>query len=317
MINMPQKRLILINPRGFCAGVDRAIEIVERALKKFGAPIYVRHEIVHNKFVVNGLREKGAIFVEDINEIPKGAIVIFSAHGVSKAVQDKAAARNLRVFDATCPLVHKIHKKVIRSAEQGENVVLIGHNRHPEVEGTKGQYVGYRKGKGDIFVVENEEDVAAIPVGSNEKLSYVTQTTISMDDSLNIVEALNRRFPHISSPRKADVCYATQNRQNAVKKIAQHADLLFVVGSTNSSNSNRLKEIGSGCGIESYLIEDASELNFNFIENANTVAVTAGASAPEVLVEQVVKQFVDWGFAAEELISKMERVEFTLPDELR
>ncbi len=308
--------LLLANPRGFCAGVDRAIEIVERALQQFGAPVYVRHEVVHNKYVVDGLREKGAVFVEELDEVPDDSIVIFSAHGVSKAVREEAARRNLRVFDAICPLVTKVHMEVGRYQDEGRECILIGHAGHPEVEGTLGQYRPV-EGKGGIHLVESIDDVWNLQVKNPEFLAYVTQTTLSMDDTAGIIDALRQRFPKIVGPRKDDICYATQNRQDAVKKMAEQCDLVLVVGSPNSSNSTRLKELAQKFGIPAYLIDSADQIQREWIEGRNNVGITAGASAPEVLVERVVKQLQEWGAnVATEVAGKQEKVMFSLPREL-
>ena len=283
----------LANPRGFCAGVDRAIDIVNRALDVFGPPVYVRHEVVHNRYVVDGLRERGAVFVDELEEVPDDAIVIFSAHGVSKAVQDEAEQRALQVFDATCPLVTKVHMEVIRYAQEGREAILIGHQGHPEVEGTMGQY-DHSNG-GEIYLVENEEDVANLEVKDPGKLSYVTQTTLSMDDTARVIDALRAKFPDIQGPRKDDICYATQNRQDAVKQLAGDCDLMLVVGSPNSSNSNRLRELAERMGTPAYLIDEAAQIDPTWLENCNVVGVTAGASAPEVLVNDVIKRLQDLG----------------------
>lgn len=308
--------LLLANPRGFCAGVDRAIEIVERALQQFGAPVYVRHEVVHNKYVVDGLREKGAIFVEELDEVPDDSIVIFSAHGVSKLVREEAVRRNLRVFDAICPLVTKVHMEVGRYQDEGRECILIGHAGHPEVEGTLGQYRA-TEGKGGIYLIESIDDVWNLQVKNPEFLAYVTQTTLSMDDTAGIIDALRQRFPKIVGPRKDDICYATQNRQDAVKKMAEKCDLVLVVGSPNSSNSTRLKELAQKFGIPAYLIDSADQIQREWIEGKNNVGITAGASAPEVLVERVVKQLQDWGAnVATEVAGKQEKVMFSLPREL-
>lgn len=308
--------LLLANPRGFCAGVDRAIEIVERALEQFGAPVYVRHEVVHNKYVVDGLREKGAVFVEELDEVPDDSIVIFSAHGVSKAVREEAVRRNLRVFDAICPLVTKVHMEVGRYQDEGRECILIGHAGHPEVEGTLGQYRPV-EGKGGIHLVESIDDVWNLQVKNPEFLAYVTQTTLSMDDTAGIIDALRQRFPKIVGPRKDDICYATQNRQDAVKKMAEQCDLVLVVGSPNSSNSTRLKELAQKFGIPAYLIDSADQIQREWIEGRNNVGITAGASAPEVLVERVVKQLQEWGAnVATEVAGKQEKVMFSLPREL-
>lgn len=309
-------KVTLANPRGFCAGVDRAIDIVNRALDIFGPPIYVRHEVVHNKFVVNNLRERGAVFVDELHEVPDDVIVIFSAHGVSKAVQKEAAERNLKVFDATCPLVTKVHMEVTRYAKHGHEVVLIGHKGHPEVEGTMGQY-DTRHG-GIIYLVEDPEDVANLVVKNPEALSYVSQTTLSMDDTAIVIDALRAKFPHISGPQKDDICYATQNRQDAVKDLAMQSELILVVGSPNSSNSNRLRELGERMGAKAYLIDDASEIQNNWFDGINRVGVTAGASAPEILVRQVIDKLIELGGELpEELKGREEHVMFSLPKELR
>lgn len=306
----------LANPRGFCAGVDRAIEIVNRALEVFQPPIYVRHEVVHNKFVVEDLRNRGAVFVEELHQVPDDAIVIFSAHGVSRAVQDEAARRGLKVFDATCPLVTKVHLEVVRYSRGGRECVLIGHAGHPEVEGTMGQYDDSRGGK--IYLVEDEDDVARLHVNNPDTLAFVTQTTLSMDDTSRVIDALREKFPAISGPRKDDICYATQNRQDAVKQLASDCDVVLVVGSPNSSNSNRLRELADRMGTPAYLIDGAADLKREwFAENAR-VGVTAGASAPEVLVQEVIAQLRDWGaLVAEELDGRQENVTFSMPKELR
>ncbi|MFT7286845.1 MAG: 4-hydroxy-3-methylbut-2-enyl diphosphate reductase [Halieaceae bacterium] len=306
----------LANPRGFCAGVDRAIDIVNRALDVFGAPIYVRHEVVHNRFVVDDLRERGAIFVEELHEVPDGKIVIFSAHGVSKTVRREAAERDLRVFDATCPLVTKVHIEVARYSADGRECVLIGHAGHPEVEGTMGQY-DHRAG-GDIYLVEDEAQVARLRVRNPEKLSYVTQTTLSMDDTARVIDALRGLFPAITGPRKDDICYATQNRQDAVKQLAARCDLLLVVGSVNSSNSNRLRELAERMGASAYLLDRAEQIDPAWVENVGTIGVTAGASAPEVLVQEVIARLRELG--AERVLEepgRPENVTFSMPRELR
>jgi 4-hydroxy-3-methylbut-2-enyl diphosphate reductase len=309
-------QILLANPRGFCAGVDRAIEIVERALKLFGAPVYVRHEVVHNKYVVETLKQKGAVFVEELNEIPDQAIVIFSAHGVSKAVREEAARRHLRVFDAICPLVTKVHMEVGRYQDEGRECILIGHAGHPEVEGTLGQYRP-KNGRGGMYLVESVEDVWKLEVKNPDFLAYVTQTTLSMDDTAEIIAALRKRFPKIVGPRKDDICYATQNRQDAVKKLTQQCDLILVVGSPNSSNSTRLMEISQKAGVPAYLIDNAAEIRREWIEVRKNIGITAGASAPEVLVEQVVAQLRDWGAnVVVEAPGKRENVIFSLPREL-
>ncbi len=308
--------IVLANPRGFCAGVDRAIEIVERALELFGAPIYVRHEVVHNRYVVDRLRNLGAVFVDELEQVPDGATVIFSAHGVPKAVQDEAAARELNVFDATCPLVTKVHMEVSRYAQEGREVVLIGHAGHPEVEGTMGQYDVGRGG--DIYLVETPDDVAELPVRDPQKLAFVTQTTLSVDDTARVIDALRARFPALLGPRKEDICYATQNRQDAVKSMVKRCDVMLVVGSPESSNSNRLREIAEKAGIHGYLIDGPEDLRREWFEGKHAVGVTAGASAPEILVKQVVDRLREWGGqAAEEVTGRPEKVVFSLPRELR
>lgn len=307
------KTIMLANPRGFCAGVDRAISIVERALEEYGAPIYVRHEVVHNKFVVDNLREKGAVFIEDLNDVPEGATLIYSAHGVSKAVQDEAAARGFRVFDATCPLVTKVHKEVARLDTQGYQIIMIGHAGHPEVEGTMGQL-----SEGVMLLVETVDDVAGLQVRNPDKLAHVSQTTLSVDETRDIIAALQARFPNIKSPHKEDICYATTNRQEAVKELAAQCDLVIVVGSPNSSNSNRLREVAVLRGVEAHMVDNAGELQRQWFEGKTQVGVTAGASAPEVLVEDVVKTIQSWGH---ETLREGEGVEesivFVLPKELR
>ncbi|MEC7546869.1 MAG: 4-hydroxy-3-methylbut-2-enyl diphosphate reductase [Pseudomonadota bacterium] len=306
----------LANPRGFCAGVDRAIDIVNRALELFEPPIYVRHEVVHNKFVVNDLRERGAIFVDELDEVPDDNIVIFSAHGVSQAVRKNAADRGLKVFDATCPLVTKVHLEVTRYSAQGRECILIGHKGHPEVEGTMGQY-DYSKG-GNIYLVEDEEDVLALEVQNPSALSFVTQTTLSMDDTSVVIDALRRKFPEITGPRKDDICYATQNRQDAVKTLASECEVMLVVGSPNSSNSNRLRELGERMGAKAHLIDNASEIEAEWLEGVKAVGITAGASAPDILVREVVDKLVSLGGdEPEELQGREENVVFSLPKELR
>ncbi len=307
--------ILLANPRGFCAGVDRAIEIVNRALEVFGAPIYVRHEVVHNKFVVDGLREKGAVFVEEVSEIPSDSICIFSAHGVSQQVRQDADNRNLKVFDATCPLVTKVHMEVARASKKGEECILIGHRGHPEVEGTMGQYDNDNAG---IYLVETVEDVESLSVHDPDKLHFVTQTTLSVDDTSMIIDALQAKFPKIQGPRKDDICYATQNRQDAVRNIAQQVDLVLVVGSQNSSNSNRLRELAEKQGTASFLIDSAAEIQPEWLENCAKVGVTAGASAPESLVKNVIGRLKELGgVEAVELSGKPEDIVFVLPSELR
>lgn len=306
----------LANPRGFCAGVDRAIEIVNRALELFPHPIYVRHEVVHNKFVVNDLRERGAVFVDELDEVPDNSIVIFSAHGVSQAVREEAAKRNLQVFDATCPLVTKVHLEVARFSNTGSECVLIGHKGHPEVEGTMGQYNDTQGGH--IYLVEDEEDVANLVVSNPDTLSYVTQTTLSMDDTARIIDALRAKFPSIQGPRKDDICYATQNRQDAVKRLAADCQLLLVVGSPNSSNSNRLRELGERMGAKAFLIDSADEIKTDWLVGMDSIGVTAGASAPEILVREVIKKLVDLGAKPPiELEGTPENIVFSLPKELR
>ena len=306
----------LANPRGFCAGVDRAIEIVNRALDVFGAPIYVRHEVVHNKFVVDNLRKRGAIFVEELSEVPDDKLVIFSAHGVSQAVQKEAADRGLKVFDATCPLVTKVHIEVMRYSRDGSECVLIGHHGHPEVEGTMGQY-NFANG-GDIYLVENEADVAKLNVKNPEKLAYVTQTTLSMDDTARVIDALRAKFPKIEGPRKDDICYATQNRQDAVKQMADECDLMLVVGSPNSSNSNRLRELAERMGTPAYLIDEATQIDPAWLDGKKSIGVTAGASAPEVLVSAVIARLRELGGEVpEEIAGREENIVFSMPKELR
>ncbi|MDO8862485.1 4-hydroxy-3-methylbut-2-enyl diphosphate reductase [Haliea sp. E1-2-M8] len=306
----------LANPRGFCAGVDRAIDIVNRALDIFGAPIYVRHEVVHNKFVVEDLRSRGAVFVEELEEVPDDCIVIFSAHGVSQAVRREAGRRGLKVFDATCPLVTKVHIEVSRYSDDGSECVLIGHCGHPEVEGTMGQYD--RSAGGDIYLVEDEEQASNLVVRNPEKLYYVTQTTLSVDDTARVIDALRRRFPHIQGPRKDDICYATQNRQDAVKQLAAECDLVLVVGSPNSSNSNRLRELAERMGAEAHLLDSAEDIDPAWLQDKSRIGVTAGASAPEVLVAAVIKGLQDLGATAPvELVGRPEHVTFSLPRELR
>jgi len=309
--------ILLANPRGFCAGVDRAIEIVERALESFGAPIYVRHEVVHNRFVVDGLRARGAIFVDELDEVPDGATVIFSAHGVSQAVRKQAAARNLRVFDATCPLVTKVHIEVARHAKAGRDVVLIGHAGHPEVEGTLGQWD--RAGaSGEIYLVETPEDVARLAPKHPDNIAYSTQTTLSIDDTKAVIDALRAKFPAIIGPRHDDICYATQNRQDAVRKLGQQCDLVLVVGSPNSSNSNRLRELAEKQGVPAHLIDGAENIDPQWLEGRQRVGVSAGASAPESLVQGVVARLREWGgLQVRELEGDPENVTFALPRELR
>jgi len=307
----------LANPRGFCAGVDRAIEIVERALEIFGAPIYVRHEVVHNRFVVDSLRKRGAVFVDELDQIPDGNTVIFSAHGVSRKVRSEAEARDLRIFDATCPLVTKVHLEVARHCRNGDNVILIGHRGHPEVEGTMGQYAANEKG-GQIHLVVDVSSVDELEIDGTRELAYVSQTTLSVDDTRKIINALKRRFPNIRGPKKNDICYATQNRQDAVKELASNCDLVLVVGSPNSSNSNRLKEISTKLGTPAYLIDGAEDIHREWIDKAGRIGVTAGASAPEVLVEEVIEALRRWGAGSvTALPGREENVIFSLPRELR
>lgn len=305
-------KVILANPRGFCAGVDRAIEIVERALEIYGAPIYVRHEVVHNRFVVDDLSARGAVFVDELSEIPDGATVIFSAHGVSRAVQEEARRRGFRVFDATCPLVTKVHLEVGRHNRNGTDIVLIGHAGHPEVEGTMGQ------ADDGVYFVETTEDVARLQVRHPGNLTYVTQTTLSLDDTARIIDALKVRFPMITAPRKDDICYATQNRQDAVKRLALECDVVLVVGSANSSNSNRLREVAGALGARAYLIDGPEDISADWLSDAQTVGVTAGASAPELLVQQVIARLREsGGEVVQEQPGAVETVVFAVPRELR
>ena len=300
--------IILANPRGFCAGVDRAIAIVERALEQHGAPIYVRHEVVHNKFVVDDLKRKGAVFVDELDEVPGGATVVFSAHGVSQGVRAEAAARGLNVFDATCPLVTKVHVEVAKMREQGREIIMIGHAGHPEVDGTMGQ------AEGGIYLVESVEDVGFLVVRNPAMLAYVTQTTLSMDDASDVIVALKARFPHIVGPKKDDICYATQNRQDAVKAMVPKVDVVIVVGSPNSSNSNRLREVAANRGVPAFMIDRADELRTEWVAGKHRVGVTAGASAPEVLVKQVVARLKELGaLGVTELSGIVEHVTFPLP----
>lgn len=309
-------KILLANPRGFCAGVDRAIEIVERALDRLPPPVYVRHEVVHNRFVVDGLKAKGAIFVEEVADIPAGAICIFSAHGVSQAVREQARERGCTVIDATCPLVTKVHVEVVRYAREGRDVVLIGHAGHPEVEGTMGQFDNSFGGR--IHLVESPEDVAKLQPQRPEHMAYVTQTTLSMDDTAVVIEALRQHFPQIKGPRKDDICYATQNRQDAVRELASHCDLVLVVGSKNSSNSNRLSELARNCGTQAYLIDGADDIDPNWLENVDKVGVTAGASAPEILVQRVIDRLRSLGGeTVQEREGVEETITFALPSLLR
>jgi len=309
-------KIILANPRGFCAGVDRAIEIVEKAIELYGAPIYVRHEVVHNKFVVDQLRDKGAVFVEELEEIPDDATVIFSAHGVSRSVEQAAEQRGLKIFDATCPLVTKVHLEVVKYSEQGKEVILIGHAGHPEVEGTMGRYNTQAGGR--IFLVENAADVAGLEISNPESLAFVSQTTLSVDDTQSIIEALRMRFPDISAPKRDDICYATQNRQDAVKKLCTTVDLLLVVGAKNSSNSNRLVELGDRAGVESRLIARAADIADSWLTGKHKIGVTAGASAPEVLVTEVIKKLQNaGGQTVIETGGIEENITFSIPRVLR
>ena len=308
--------ILLANPRGFCAGVDRAIIIVEQALEKFGAPIYVRHEVVHNKFVVDELRSKGAVFVDELDKIPSGSTVIFSAHGVSKAVRAEAELRGLTAYDATCPLVTKVHIEVAKMRENGFEIIMIGHKGHPEVEGTMGQIENRTENSG-IYLVETPEDVTDLIVSNPQKLAYVTQTTLSVDDASLVISALKTRFPEINAPKSDDICYATQNRQDAVKIMAKDCDLVIIVGSKNSSNSNRLREVAENQGIEAYMVDNASHLNANWLIGKKKIGVSAGASAPEILVNEVVAKLQQFGAAnVQELQGVVESVVFHLPKNL-
>ncbi len=311
-------KILLANPRGFCAGVDRAIDIVERALTMFGAPIYVRHEVVHNRFVVDDLKDKGAIFVDELNEVPDGSTVIFSAHGVSRAVQAEAAGRDLKVFDATCPLVTKVHMEVKRYRDRDTEVIMIGHEGHPEVEGTLGQGKEINRPDPGMHLVEELDDVETLVVNDVENLSYVTQTTLSVDDTQSIIDALKKKFPKIQGPKKDDICYATQNRQDAVRALSKDADMVIVVGSTNSSNSNRLKELSEQIGVPSYLVDQPQQIDQKWFDGIDVVGVTAGASAPEILVKQVIDQIKAFGGeVVNEANGPVENVSFSLPIELR
>ncbi|MGL4925546.1 MAG: 4-hydroxy-3-methylbut-2-enyl diphosphate reductase [Plesiomonas shigelloides] len=308
-------QILLANPRGFCAGVDRAISIVERALELYGAPIYVRHEVVHNRYVVEGLRQRGAVFVEDLHEVPDGCIVIFSAHGVSQAVRAEAKSRDLSVFDATCPLVTKVHMEVARASRKGMEAVLIGHAGHPEVEGTMGQY---SNPQGGMYLVESPEDVAKLVVKNPENLCFMTQTTLSVDDTSEVIDALRQHFPAIIGPRKDDICYATTNRQEAVRQLAEQAQVVLVVGSKNSSNSNRLAELARRAGKAAYLIDAAEDIDEAWLQGVDTVGVTAGASAPEVLVQAVIARLQDLGaVTVTETEGREENITFEVPRELR
>ena len=308
-------KIILANPRGFCAGVDRAISIVELALEIHGAPIYVRHEVVHNRFVVNELRDRGAIFVEELSEVPDGAIVIFSAHGVSQAVRQEAKDRNLKVFDATCPLVTKVHMQVARASRKGTKAILIGHKGHPEVEGTMGQYSNE---DGGIFLIEKVEDIARLPMQENDDLTFMTQTTLSLDDTAETIAALKEKYPAIQGPHKNDICYATTNRQEAVRELAKLSDLVLVVGSKNSSNSNRLAELASRMGVKSQLLDDPSDIQDDWFNDVKTIGITAGASAPEELVQSIISRLKEFGAnTIEELQGLEENMFFEVPKELR
>ncbi|MCC3308415.1 4-hydroxy-3-methylbut-2-enyl diphosphate reductase [Psychrobacter sanguinis] len=309
-------QIYLANPRGFCAGVDRAIAIVNEALTRFEPPIYVRHEVVHNKFVVSDLANRGAVFVEELHEVPDGSIVIFSAHGVSKAVEDEAQRRDLTVFDATCPLVTKVHIEVAKFARDNMDAILIGHHGHPEVEGTMGRFSAQYGG--EIYLVENEADVEKLEVSNPDRLAFVTQTTLSMDDTAVVIDALRKKFPNIQGPRKDDICYATQNRQDAVKDLASRCEVVLVVGSPNSSNSNRLRELAERMDCRAYLIDNASEMKKEWFDGVEAVGVTAGASAPEILIQEVLQQLQQWGGdIPDELKGIEENVTFSLPKELR
>ena len=309
-------KIILANPRGFCAGVDRAIDIVERVLALYGAPIYVRHEVVHNRYVVEGLREKGAVFVEELVEVPDGATVIFSAHGVANAVREEAKRRELRVFDAICPLVTKVHIEVARYEKEGRECILIGHEGHPEVVGTMGQY--RRTDTGGMYLVETVADVKNLSVKNPDTLAFVTQTTLSVDDTAEIINALREHFPNIIGPRKDDICYATQNRQDSVKMLAEKSDLVLVVGSRNSSNSNRLKEMASLSGVEAYLIDGHEDVKRAWLDGKQAVGITAGASAPEILVQNVITRLQEWGGeSVEDLDGRKETISFSLPKVLQ
>ena len=307
--------VLLANPRGFCAGVDRAIEIVERAIKLFGAPIYVRHEVVHNRYVVNDLKQKGAIFVDELDQVPDDCTVIFSAHGVSKKVQDEAKRRSLHVFDATCPLVTKVHMEVSRYSRKGIETILIGHKGHPEVEGTMGQYD--RSNGGDIYLVESSDDVRTLEVNNADELRFVTQTTLSKDDTTVVIDTLRQCFPSIKGPLKEDICYATQNRQDAVKQLVEECDLILIVGSKNSSNSNRLCEIAKNKNLEGYLIDGADDIQLSWLENKKHIGLSAGASAPELLVQNVIDFLKSHGAASVSSLGFSEDVVFSLPKALR
>lgn len=311
-------KILLANPRGFCAGVDRAIDIVERALSMFGAPIYVRHEVVHNRFVVDDLKQKGAVFVDELREVPDGSTVIFSAHGVSRAVQTEAAGRDLKVFDATCPLVTKVHMEVKRYRDKDTEVIMIGHEGHPEVEGTLGQGKEINRPDPGMHLVEELKDVETLEVSDPDNLSYVTQTTLSVDDTQNLIYALKAKYPKIQGPKKDDICYATQNRQDAVRALSKDADIVIVVGSPNSSNSNRLKELSEQIGVPSHLVDQPEQIQLDWFQEVEVVGVTAGASAPEILVKQVIDQIKAFGGeVVNEANGPKENVSFSLPIELR
>ena len=307
--------VLLANPRGFCAGVDRAIEIVERAIRMFGAPIYVRHEVVHNRYVVNDLNQKGAIFVDELDQVPDDSTIIFSAHGVSRAVQSEAKRRGLKVFDATCPLVTKVHMEVSRYSRKGIETILIGHRGHPEVEGTMGQYDNSQGG--DIYLVESSDDVRKLKIRNPQEVRFVTQTTLSKDDTAVVIETLRQYFPHIQGPKKDDICYATQNRQDAVKQLVEQCDLILVVGSKNSSNSNRLYEIARNKNIEAYLIDNVDDIQTEWLTTKTCIGVTAGASAPELLVQNIVRYLRDNGVSKVSSLGFSEDVIFSLPRALR
>ena len=308
-------KIILAKPRGFCAGVDRAVEIVERALDTLGAPIYVKHEVVHNKFVVEDLRQRGAVFIEDLDTVPKGATLIFSAHGVSQAVKDKAKQRGFTIYDATCPLVNKVHMEVTRYSNKGKECILIGHAGHPEVEGTMGQYHNL---DGGIYLVEDETDVDKLQVKNPKELAYITQTTLSVDDTAKVIDALRKKFPYIKGPKKDDICYATQNRQDAVKDLAERSTVVLVVGSETSSNSNRLRELAERMGCRAHLIDGAEYIQRDWFNSNDVIGITAGASAPEILVKEVITKLQQWGAtAAIEMNGVEEKVIFTLPKGLR
>jgi 4-hydroxy-3-methylbut-2-en-1-yl diphosphate reductase len=308
-------KIILANPRGFCAGVDRAIEIVKRAIDLFGAPIYVKHEVVHNKFVVDGLKEKGAVFIEDLADVPKGSTLIYSAHGVSQAVKDEAEARGFRIFDATCPLVTKVHMQVVRKSKSAQEGILIGHKGHPEVEGTMGQYANQA---GGMYLIEDPQDINELKVKDPDNLFYVSQTTLSVDETQDLVKGLKQKFPSIKGPKRDDICYATQNRQDAVKTLAKECELIFVVGSQNSSNSNRLKELAENKGSRAYLIDNAAEIEDSWLQGVETIGVTAGASAPEILVTEVIDKLKSHGgIMADFPTENPENMYFPVPAELR